>query len=230
MGENLMSLARSGGKYLKLFGDGKMVKTLPYDAEVEWLGLDYKQGAGPIFKIPLDTSYGDIDFKTEIKVNENCLHRDIKYFGRCTTNARRLGMSQFQSKIRDTTVQITNEWMSINCDATRAVGTITIGSVTNEVKYWWTSGVTSGDLINYLPIFGEANVNSSSSEYVNALGGFAMKFFQIYRDDSLVLDIVFVRKDGCGMAYDKVSGMLFSPYYLSTSETRRFVIGPDKTT
>lgn len=206
-------------------------KRLPYDAEVEWLGLDFNgQGAGPIFKIPLDTSYGDIDFKTEIRINENCLNRDIKYFGRCTTNARRLGMSQFQSKIRDTTVQTTNEWMSINCDATRAVGTITIGSVTNAISYWWTSGVSSGDLINYLPIFGEANSSASTTENVSAVGGFAMKFFQIYRNDSLVLDVVFVRKDGFGMAYDKVSGTLFSPYYLRTSETRIFVIGPDKTT
>ena len=37
MSENLMSLARSGGKFLKLFGDRKMMKRLPYDAEVEYL-------------------------------------------------------------------------------------------------------------------------------------------------------------------------------------------------
>ena len=37
MSANLMSLARSGGKFLKLFGDRKMVKQLPYDAEVEYL-------------------------------------------------------------------------------------------------------------------------------------------------------------------------------------------------
>ena len=38
MSANLMSLARSGGKFLKLFGDRKMVKQLPYDEEVEWIG------------------------------------------------------------------------------------------------------------------------------------------------------------------------------------------------
>ena len=37
MSANLMSLARSGGKFLKLFGDRKMMKPLPYDAEVEYL-------------------------------------------------------------------------------------------------------------------------------------------------------------------------------------------------
>ena len=37
MSANLMSLAQSGGKFLKLFGDRKMVKRLPYDAEVEYL-------------------------------------------------------------------------------------------------------------------------------------------------------------------------------------------------
>lgn len=37
MGTNLMSLAQSGGKFLKLYGDRKMVRTLPYDAEVEYL-------------------------------------------------------------------------------------------------------------------------------------------------------------------------------------------------
>ena len=37
MSANLMSLASSGGKFLKLFGDRKMMKQLPYDAEVEYL-------------------------------------------------------------------------------------------------------------------------------------------------------------------------------------------------
>ena len=37
MSANLMSLARSGGKFLKLFGDRKMMKQLPYDAEVDYL-------------------------------------------------------------------------------------------------------------------------------------------------------------------------------------------------
>ena len=37
MSANLMSLAQSGGKFLKLFGDRKMMKQLPYDAEVECL-------------------------------------------------------------------------------------------------------------------------------------------------------------------------------------------------
>ena len=44
MGENLMSLARSGGKYLKLFGDGKMVRSLPYLRRVAYLeshGTEY---------------------------------------------------------------------------------------------------------------------------------------------------------------------------------------------
>ena len=50
MSANLMSLARSGGKFLKLFGDRKMVRTLPYDAEV-----DYLDGTG--------TQYSDTYFK-----------------------------------------------------------------------------------------------------------------------------------------------------------------------
>ena len=37
MSANLMSLARSGGKFLKLFGDRKMVRTLPYLRRVAWL-------------------------------------------------------------------------------------------------------------------------------------------------------------------------------------------------
>ena len=44
MSANLMSLAQSGGKFLKLFGDRKMMKQLPYDAEVEWLEF----GKGPV--------------------------------------------------------------------------------------------------------------------------------------------------------------------------------------
>ena len=37
MGANLMSLASGGGKFLKLFGDRKMMKQLPYYCEVEYL-------------------------------------------------------------------------------------------------------------------------------------------------------------------------------------------------
>ena len=44
MSANLMSLARSGGKFLKLFGDRKMVRTLPYLRRVAYLeshGTEY---------------------------------------------------------------------------------------------------------------------------------------------------------------------------------------------
>ena len=37
MSANLMSLARSGGKFLKLFGDRKMMRTLPYLRRVGYL-------------------------------------------------------------------------------------------------------------------------------------------------------------------------------------------------
>lgn len=37
MSANLMSLASSGGKFLKLFGDRKMMRTLPYLRRVEYL-------------------------------------------------------------------------------------------------------------------------------------------------------------------------------------------------
>lgn len=37
MSANLMSLARSGGKFLKMFGDRKMVRTLPYLRRVAYL-------------------------------------------------------------------------------------------------------------------------------------------------------------------------------------------------
>ena len=37
MSANLMSLARSGGKFLKLYGDRKMVWSLPYLRRVAWL-------------------------------------------------------------------------------------------------------------------------------------------------------------------------------------------------
>ena len=50
MSANLMSLARSGGKFLKLFGDRKMMKPLPYDAEVEYLESTGTQYIDTYFK------------------------------------------------------------------------------------------------------------------------------------------------------------------------------------
>ena len=43
MSANLMSLARSGGKFLKLFGDRKMMKTMPSG----WVEVEHIESTGP---------------------------------------------------------------------------------------------------------------------------------------------------------------------------------------
>ena len=60
MSANLMSLARSGGKFLKLYGDRKIVR-LPYDAEVEWLNFNRECSIVIDYTPQIFTSWFSID-------------------------------------------------------------------------------------------------------------------------------------------------------------------------
>lgn len=79
MSANLMSLARSGGKFLKLFGDRKMMKLLPYLRRVKYLessGTQYIET-----KLYPKSSW---TFDTEItclRNNYNCVYWGVRSGG-----------------------------------------------------------------------------------------------------------------------------------------------------
>ena len=237
MGENLMSLARSGGKYLKLFGDGKMVKTLPYDAEVEWL----ENGDGAFAKtgvsIGVDSEI-NLEFKYSAPYVSGYPYWKLCYGFRNHDMQGGQGKSQFQ-------INYNYQDKTIALDASDA-----------------TSNTTAVTADEFHDVKGVISENLSASLYVDGLLVFTRKISLIIPDEvwlfrsndthagssskrnqrtsvkkarivsmgSVLFDAIpvrFTNENGVseGAMFDRVSGKLFR-----NAGTGAFVIGPDKTT
>ena len=208
MSANLMSLARSGGKFLKLFGDRKMMKLLPYDAEVEylessgtqWINIGYTKSQCPYFSLDIQPL--------------------ITYVDKAMFGAYNSGYSvqQYLGRWR----WFDNGWTltDIHVDITRTT------NITKNANGWFvdgeitkTSSGLTGDLSLFL--FG-ANANNASIHRSESLRVNQLSLFD--KNSSLVADFIPIRKGNIGYMYDRVSGQLFG-----NAGTGAFVIGPDKT-
>ena len=205
MSANLMSLARSGGKFLKLFGDRKMMKSLPYDAEVEW--IDFNGGAGVDTGIvPTLTTITNInccyndngDAKSTIFAADNLgyvLRRDAKnvlaYSGGGWWNTADVDFAVFAN-------------YSIRPDGAYKDGLKIIDRALSEDQ---TQSLTIG-------------IRRSQPSQV---GGLRVKAFSMSDNDETLRDYTPVRVGSVGYFYDKVSNQLFGNSFAGD-----LVIGPDK--
>ena len=236
MGENLMSLARSGDKYLKLFGDGKMVRSLPYDAEVEWL----ENGDGAFLKtgvsIGVDSEI-NLEFKYSAPWASSSSNWMLCHGFRNFEKQGGQGKSQFQ-------INYNYQDKTIALDASDA-----------------TSNTTAVTADEFHDVKGVISENLSASLYVDGLLAFTRKISLIIPDEvwlfrsndtytwtssarhqrtsvktarivsmgSVLFDAIpvrFTNENGVseGAMYDRVSGNLFR-----NAGTSSFIIGPDKT-
>lgn len=216
MSANLMSLARSGGKFLKLFGDRKMMKPLPYDAEVEWLecvGLQYivtdyiLSGEGNLFR----AGY-------ELKKSKECY-----LFGNQSGNRNGISISTSKGFELGLGTGYYNSSIKPKLD------------VFYEIEASTRKGnsyiIANGDLVN------------SNSDKTERFSGPCFVFSDYYYKSRQVfsygrlyyltidsafdsIPVRFTNESGVseGAMYDKVSGQLFR-----NAGTGAFVIGPDKT-
>ena len=202
-----MSLARSGGTFLKLFGDRKMMKILPYDAEVEYL-----ESTGTQY---IDTGYTNSQCPYfSLDVQPLITNVDSGMFGAFTDGCT---VQQYNGTWR---------WFDYGCTLTNIPVDITrTTNITKNANGWFVDGEITktssglyGDLS--LVLFG-LNVNSVKSTTkplrVNQLSLFD-------KNSSLVADFIPIRKGNIGYMYDRVSGQLFG-----NQGTGAFIIGPDKT-
>ena len=207
MSANLMSLARSGGKFLKLFGDRKMMKLLPYDAEVEYLESTGKQW--------IDTGYTKSQCPYfSLDVQPLVTNVDTEMFGAYTDG---YSVQQYRGRWRwfDSGWTLTD----IPVDITRTT------NITKNANGWFVDGEitkTSSGLQGNLSfvLFGinkDGKKKAGRPLRVNQLSLFD-------KNPSLVADFIPVRVGDVGYMYDRVSGQLFG-----NSGTGAFVIGPDKT-
>lgn len=216
MGTNLMSLARSGDQFLKLYGDRKMVRTLPYDAEVEWIETD------PTFIQGVITDYYP-------KIGDKIYGKFLIYDG---CNSIPFGCAirnGFAWGIFRTATQYTGYFRSNYNDLYMGQGQV-FGNFDEVVHQKPGDYYIAGRLLGYPgQTFYDAtfplavmNFTESGTLQVNS----KTRCYSCYamRGAERVLDLMPVRDNGEGAMYDRVSGQLFR-----NAGTGAFIIGPDKT-
>ena len=216
MSANLMSLARSGGKFLKLFGDRKMMKPLPYDAEIEFLESTGTQW--------IDTGIKTLSSSTvEVEAAATVFKSNDIMFGSVGADASSLiraliyndGAKGNIISLQSGRYGVTNAFIAYDTAFHNYLITPTKAEV--DGKYFLATR-SDNSLRNFL-LF--SFVTASGVKY----GSHArISRCKIYHSDVLVLDLIPVRKGNIGYMYDRVSGQL-----LGNAGTGDFVIGPDKT-
>ena len=215
MSANLMSLARSGGKFLKLFGDRKMMKLLPYDAEVKYLESTGTQYISTMM-IPTRVHVGLKPIGQASPYNANA------YFGVNNNGSRTTGLF---SETKDTLKAVNHnrnivefsalwgEFHSVCFDR----DTVSVDGETKALVtdfYHIDDGIKSFGLFD----FPQRATNSNPKS--------AISYCKMWdREDNLMADFIPVRVGDVGYMYDRISGQLFG-----NAGTGAFVIGPDKTT
>ena len=212
MSANLMSLSRSGGKFLKLFGDRKMVRTLPYDAEVEWIqGNRNNKNPYPFIHIDVYTG-SDPLFYLEFVISDALKPaNDMKVL---TTS--RGAVNVIGGGFRETGVKATNDrWRFINDYYERNtfdMYNLDTGDFYAKKSNWVNDGAKGINIFGYQTL---------AKEYFSSCKFHYLKF----KGRDGLLDIIPVRVGDVGYLYDRVSGQLFG-----NSGTGEFIVGPDKTT
>ena len=210
MSANLMSLARSGGKFLKLFGDRKMMKPLPYDAEVEYL-----ESTGTQF---IDTLISP-DASTIWRLTCASTNESLAFIGAIDVSATRFHFSLYDNGVvRGCMGKIQSTIGSPDL----AFHVLELDAVNKRTGMDGVYVPCEYHEIPYLPIwlFGRNSDNYTFRRMVSVKTSAS----QIWKSGVLVCDHIPVRVGDVGYLYDRVSGSLFG-----NSGTGAFIIGPDKT-
>ena len=214
MSANLMSLARSGGKFLKLYGDRKMMKLLPYDAEVEYLESTGTQYISTML-IPTRVHVG-------LKpIGEAKPPHSSAYFGVNNNGSRTTGLFGETKDILEAVnynhniVEFSALWGEFHsvCFDRDTV------SVDGETKALVTDFSKTDNAIKSFGLFDFPQRITDSNPKS------AISYCKMWdKEDRLMADFIPVRVGDVGYMYDRISGQLFG-----NAGTGSFVIGPDKT-
>ena len=218
MSANLMSLARNGGKFLKLYGDRKMMKLLPYDAEVEYLESTGTQW--------IDT--GKVLSSTGFAYDADILFKRIdtcQVFGGRTVadniEADSLSLFIVGGMWRFDNFGSSRSGPVVDTDTRYSVslvdGKTTVNGVEMETPV--PTGHSSGATVYIFA--GHRPQASGGVEFQSSIRLYSLKFYQY---GVLAADYRPVRVGDIGYLYDRVSGELFG-----NAGTGAFIIGTDKT-
>lgn len=198
----------------------KTPAVLPYDAQVEWLGST----GSPYLHLPMSVPAGTF-FELEFDV----LIESVPSSSRCTLFGgnpwRQCEAEYYSSSGTGITLSsylgnktanggigiIIGDKMHVIFSTTRIVTTNSDGYVTNRN----ISRALTAEITSFLVFRGYRYSNVFPAKIFS---------FKVTIGDSLVYDLIPVRKDGVGYMYDKISGNL-----LGSSGTGSFILGPDVT-
>ena len=198
MSANVMSLARNGGKFLKLFGDRKMVRTLPYLRRVAYLeshGTEWiDTGIIPTeyTSCKLDAQFRRVNVTQINGVYDNSdgsLGFDIGvYNGKWF--ARRFGpyASSIKSDTNRHVFEIISDESAFSIDGTK-----------------YNLGFSYGSFSKSIYLFARNDIGNITFRCNLALYGFSVR-----ENDTLIQDIIPVLDlSGRPAMYDEVSGQFF---------------------
>ena len=218
MSANLMSLARSGGKFLKLFGDRKMVKHLPYDAEVEYLESTGTQwiDTGKVLSSTGFAYDADVMFQTAY----NC----IVFGGRTkpdSGSADSLSLFIVRGMWRFDNFGYSKTGPAVNTGIRYSVSLVDEKTTVDGVELETTVPIGHSSGATVYIFAGHRPQESGDVEFLSSIRLYSLKFYQ---DGVLAADYRPVRVSSVGYLYDRVSGELFG-----NAGTGAFIVGPDKT-
>lgn len=220
MSANLMSLARSGGKFLKLFGDRKMMKLLPYDAEIEFLESTGTQWIDTGVNGYLDFDY-DIKFLIPTPVSPNYYNSFFGAWDSIEDNLRQYlftnssAQSFYCGNNRSNQIYIRSCPQNEIAQFRKYGNTLQLNKIKKTVAY-----SEPYELDRTLFLFG----TNRKTTIDRALSGTRIYSFELSLGSETILDFIPARVGTVGYMYDRVSGRLFG-----NAGTGSFVIGPDKT-
>lgn len=227
MSANLMSLARSGGKFLKLFGDRKMMKILPYDAEVEWIestGTQYIDTG--IYAVNNIIAEGSVILADYTAIDKPRMIIGTDYAGSGWTFVIR---QPYDARKNCLQVMFGGWWTSNPNNKSLDAGVVSTFRYDREGRSFAVNGTamttqSPSDFSQHKILIGK-NMNQGFGE----LPSLKTAHIKIHIGDNPVRDFIpvrFTNENGVseGAMFDKVSGQLFV-----NAGTGAFVIGPDKT-
>lgn len=227
MSANLMSLARSGGKFLKLFGDRKMMKPLPYDAEVEYLESTGTQFIDADF-IPTIDSAIEIDV---VCTSQSSAYTGVAFCGNYFNSYHAFGIGRYSSPFaiayfgNKNNINCAGFGINNRCVISLNVEKLALTNVDSGTTGSTAVGATSFDTSTRSLYILNGNTNTMD---LKIHANFQIYGCKLWNGITLVRDFIPVRvgsgSSAVGYLYDRVSGELFG-----NAGTGEFLIGPDKT-
>ena len=196
---------------------------LPYDAEVEWL-----QGDGVAY-IELDDRY--FGYFKRAGISKGTSNTDEYFSGGFSGRhihafGSRAGSviicEQYRTKYEASYVADGFEIYDLVADGTNFVISkdgVELTSTPCTVRV--PNAYTGKKLLLFA-----SNPFSNTPTVTTSIFTGRCSYFKVEDDNSLILDLISVRKGSVGYMYDRVSGKLYG----NAAETGAFIIGPDKTT